>query len=140
MANAPYVAISCVSNVFIKQMTFVKAGDMEQGHSHTFDHVTLLASGKIRLTALGKFTDFIAPHHIFIKAGVNHELLALEDNTVVHCIHALRDGERVEDIIDPASVPLHVGREFNETEFYPMTEELKKEMGMENVFAEGKYR
>ena len=129
MADRPYVAISCVSNVFIKQMTFTKAGDLEEGHSHTFDHVTLLASGKIRLNALGKSTDFTAPHHIFIKAGVNHELVALEDNTVVHCIHALRDGERVEDIVDPASVPLHVNRnEFNETEFYPMTEELKKEM------------
>ena len=122
-ANKPYVAISCVSNVFIKQMTFAEAGDFECGHSHVFDHVTLLASGKLRLTALGKSTDFTAPHHIFIKAGVEHELLALEANTVVHCIHALRDGERVEDIIDPASVPTHVqGANFAELDFYPMTE------------------
>jgi hypothetical protein len=119
--NKPYVAISCVSNVFIKQMTFVKAGDLECGHSHVFDHVTLLASGKLRLTALGKATDFTAPHHIFIKAGVEHELLALEDNTVVHCIHALRDGGRVEDIVDPASVPAHVPM-YHFQDFYPMTE------------------
>jgi hypothetical protein len=128
MADKPYVAISCVSNVFIKQMTFIKKGDFEQGHSHTFDHVTLLASGKIRLTALGKSTDFTAPHHIFIKSGITHELVALEDNTVVHCIHALRNGERVEDIINPASVPIHVSSEFIETDFYPMTEELLQEI------------
>jgi quercetin dioxygenase-like cupin family protein len=117
--DRPYVHISCVSNVFIKQMRFAKAGDIEQGHSHCFDHLTLLASGKLRLTALGKSTDFVAPHHIFIKAGVEHELMALEDETVVHCIHAIRDGEKVEDIVDPASVP--VSSQWNPEAFYPMT-------------------
>jgi len=117
--DRPYVHISCVSNVFIKQMRFIKAGDIEQGHSHCFDHLTLLASGKLRLTALGQSTDFVAPHHIFIKAGVEHELMALEDETVVHCIHAIRDGERVEDIVDPASVP--VSTTFLPDNAYPMT-------------------
>lgn len=115
----PEVTISCVSNVFVKQMRFVNAGDMEHGHSHCFDHLTLLASGRIRLTALGKSDDFVAPHHIFIKAGVEHELLALEDNTTVHCIHAIRDGERVEDIVDPASLP--ISTMFPPDTAYPMT-------------------
>ena len=105
--HAPIHAISCVSNVFIKQMTFVKAGDVEQGHSHCFDHVTLLSAGRLRLEALGTVTDFTAPQHIFIKAGVVHKLIALEDNTIAQCIHALRDGDRVEDIVDPASLPLY---------------------------------
>lgn len=115
----PEVTISCVSNVFVKQMHFVNAGDKEQGHSHCFDHLTLLASGKLKLTALGKTDEFKAPTHIFIKAGVEHELEALEPNTTVHCIHAIRDGERVEDIIDPASVP--VSAIFPPKESYPMT-------------------
>lgn len=117
--DRPHVHISCVSNVFVKQMRFARAGDMEQGHSHCFDHLTLLATGKLRLTALGKSSDFVAPHHIFIKAGVEHELLALEDETTVHCIHAIRDGERVEDIIDPDSVP--VSANFLPQNSYPMT-------------------
>lgn len=105
--QSPIVAISCVSNVFIRQMIFLKAGDIEQGHAHAFDHVTLLSAGSIRLRALGTTTDFKAPHHIFIKAGVVHELEALEDNTVAQCIHALRDGDKVEDIIDPTSLPVY---------------------------------
>lgn len=117
--NGPHVHISCVSNVFVKQMHFAKAGDMEQGHSHCFDHLTLLASGKLRLTAHGKSSDFTAPHHIFIKAGVEHELLALEDDTTVHCIHAIRDGDQVGDIIDPASVP--ESATFPPEYAYPMT-------------------
>lgn len=127
--DRPYVHVSCVSNVFIKQMRFAKAGDIEQGHSHCFDHLTLLASGKLRLTALGKSTDFIAPHHIFIKAGVEHELMALEDETVAHCIHAIRDGERIEDIVDPASVP--VSAAWLPDNAYPMTtDELDKVTGV----------
>lgn len=106
--NIPVHAISCVSNVFIKQMVFVKAGDIEKGHSHCFDHVTLLSAGRLRVEALGTTTDFTAPQHIFIKAGVRHQLIALEDNTVAQCIHALRDGDGVGDIIDPASLPLYV--------------------------------
>jgi len=42
---------------------------------------------------------------ILIRQDKNHELIALEDNTVAFCIHALRTGDRVEDIIDPASIP-----------------------------------
>lgn len=117
--NGPGVAISCVSNVFIKQMHFLRAGDREEGHSHLFDHVTLLASGKIRVTAHGNSTDFTAPHHIFIKAGVVHELEALEDNTVVHCIHGIRERD-CEDIIDPESVPIY-SPIIDESKF-PMTE------------------
>lgn len=121
--NHPRVQISCVSNVFIKQMHFQKAGDIEQGHAHCFDHITLLSAGKLRLVALGKSTDFEAPHHIFIKAGVVHELVALEDNTVAHCIHAIRDGGRIEDIIDPNSVPTSYHHGEVAARAYPFTED-----------------
>lgn len=119
--SGPAVSISCVSNVFIKQMHFQFVGDREEGHAHLFDHVTLLASGRLRLTALGKATEFVAPHHIFIKAGVVHELEALEDNTVVHCIHGIREKDCV-DIVDPASLPEHML--FLDERKYPMTEEM----------------
>ena len=117
--RGPAVTISCVSNVFIKQMEFQFAGDREEGHAHLFDHLTLLASGRLRLTALGKSTEFTAPHHIFIKAGVVHELEALEDNTVVHCIHGIRE-KGCENIIDPASLPAYSS--FIDEQKYPMTE------------------
>jgi quercetin dioxygenase-like cupin family protein len=104
----PYVQIGCVANLFSKQMHFKKTGDMEQGHKHFFDHLTLLASGSLRVTVNGVATDFKAPHMIFIKAQHEHELVALEDDTVAFCIHALRKGDGVDDIIDPASIPAGV--------------------------------
>jgi quercetin dioxygenase-like cupin family protein len=86
-------------------MLFLRAGDQEHGHSHPFDHLTLLASGSLRVTVNGKTTDFKAPQMIYIKAKTVHELVALENNTVAYCIHALRDGNGVDDILDPASIP-----------------------------------
>jgi len=86
-------------------MHFKKAGDLEHGHTHPFDHLTLLAAGSLSVTVNGKTTDFTAPHMIYIKAEYEHELVALEDNTVAFCIHALRNGDGVDDIIDPASIP-----------------------------------
>jgi quercetin dioxygenase-like cupin family protein len=86
-------------------MHFLKAGDIEFGHSHVFDHLTLLAKGSLEVTVGGVKTKFVAPHMIFIKKDRVHELVALEDNTVAFCIHALRSGEAIEDILDPAMVP-----------------------------------
>ena len=103
--DAPYSAIGCVANLYSRQMHFKKAGDTETGHTHPFDHLTLLASGSLQITVNGKTTQFKAPHMIYIKAEHMHELVALEDNTVAYCIHALRDGDAVGDILDPASIP-----------------------------------
>jgi len=101
----PHISISCVANLFCKQMLFAKAGDIEQGHCHAFDHTTLLSAGSVMVKANGKSTKFKSPQMIFIKADVEHEITALEDNTIAYCIHALRDGDGVDDILDPASIP-----------------------------------
>lgn len=105
MDKQPEVLLGCVANLWSKMMHFKSAGDVEQGHKHLFDHMTLLANGSLRVTVNGESTDFKAPHMIYIRAGQYHELTALEDNTLAYCIHALRDGERVEDIIDPSMIP-----------------------------------
>ena len=101
----PVNAISCVANLWSKQMHFKKAGDCETGHSHQFDHLTLLARGSLKVTVEGISTEFTAPHMIYISKDKIHELIALEDDTVAYCIHALRDGDGVGDILDPASIP-----------------------------------
>lgn len=103
--NAPKPKMSLVANTWIKQMVFEKAGDLHPGHKHIFDHQTLLAKGKIQVTVEGVTSEFTAPTIIYIRAGFEHNLTAVEDGTVCYCIHAIRDGERVEDIIDPADIP-----------------------------------
>lgn len=105
----PEVQLSCVSNVYVRMMHFKHAGDVEQGHSHPFDHISMLSYGKIRITVGEHEKEFTAPQMIFIKKEMEHQLVALEDGTTVLCIHAIRDGEAIEDIIDPNSMIIPPG-------------------------------
>jgi len=101
----PKIKFSLVSNVWIKQLHFVNAGDVMDGHKHNFDHSTLLGNGSVKVIVNEQETIFTAPTIIFIHAQNQHEFIALEDNTVCYCIHAIRDGDRIEDIVDPKDVP-----------------------------------
>lgn len=105
----PEIQLSCVSNMYVRMMHFKHSGDTEHGHSHPFDHMTLLAEGRLRVTVDGASRDFDAPKILFIAKNKEHELVALQDHTVAFCVHAIRDGERVEDIIDPEGVVIPPG-------------------------------
>ena len=101
--SAPTIKIGNVDDVFTRMMHFEKAGDIEQGHTHTYDHFTLLAYGKLKVTVEGEETIFEAPHMIFIKKDKRHMLEALVDNTVAACIHSLHD--RTDNIISSDMIP-----------------------------------
>jgi len=101
---SPQITLGLVSNLFSRMMHFKSKGDVEVGHTHPFDHLTLLAHGSLNVEVNGKTTEFKAPHMIFIKAEYVHKLTALEDNTVAYCIHAIRK-DRHGDIVDPSMMP-----------------------------------
>lgn len=103
--NEPEISLGLVANLFSRMMHFKKAGDIEYGHTHQFDHLTLLANGSLKVTVDGETTEFKAPTMIFIKKDKNHELVALEDNTVAYCIHALRKENASNTILDPECIP-----------------------------------
>lgn len=102
MSN-PRTDLKLVDNVFVKLHHFLDAGDTHQGHAHKFDHITLLASGKVLMKHDNGEQEFTAPHLIVTPKGVTHQFVALEPNTVFCCIHAIRDGDGVEDIA-PANI------------------------------------
>ncbi len=88
-------------NIWVRQNVLEKAGESYQGHTHLFDHVSLLVSGKAMVETDGNPPkEFQAPTFIIIRRDVTHKFTALEDNTVWFCIFALRDinGEVIEDV------------------------------------------
>ena len=96
--------IQIVSNVWCKMMKFENVGDFIEGHRHKFDHQTLLAKGKFNVILEGKDPfEVTAPAMLFIKKGLLHEFHAIERDSLAFCIHPIRDGERVEDILDSDS-------------------------------------
>lgn len=80
-------------NIWVKQHYLAKSGqDNGGGHTHHFDHVTLLARGKVQVEVDGyPAKEFTAPTFIVIKKEHKHRFTALEDDTLYYCVFALRD-------------------------------------------------
>ena len=74
------------SGVYARQ-GFIKKGSAVQKHSHTYSHLSILASGKVVLVSEKENKTFIAPACIEIPANEEHAIIAVEDS-VWFCIHA----------------------------------------------------
>jgi len=101
----PQTDLKIVDNVFVKMHHFVRVGDIYQGHSHTFDHITLLAAGAVKMVHDNGEQEYKAPHLIVTPKGVKHQFTALEPNTVFCCVHAIRDGDGVNDVASQDITP-----------------------------------
>lgn len=88
-SNSPDIKFAIVGNVWIKLMTFNNVGDYIPGHTHSFDHPTLLCQGSVEVNVDGHITKFAAPAIIYIERKTIHKLTALEPNTVASCIHGI---------------------------------------------------
>jgi quercetin dioxygenase-like cupin family protein len=103
----PENRMTCVSNLWLRQMVFKNAGDANEGHKHNYDHITLLTTGSVRVHVGDKVSDFVAPQMIYIQKGKSHYIEALEDNTIAFCVHALRNKD-TEDILEQDQIPLGI--------------------------------
>jgi len=92
--------VKIVDNVFVKMIPLNGIGHKVQGHAHAFDHITLLSNGSVRMKHANGESVFTAPALIVTKKGTMHEFTSLEDFSLLCCIHAIRDGDDVDDIAD----------------------------------------
>lgn len=97
------VRLAYIDNVWVRQMHFPKAGTKNVPHYHTRDHASLLAKGSAKLTVNGKDTIYHAPAMILVLKEYKHYFEALEDDTLIYCVHGLRDKEG--HIIDSEMIP-----------------------------------
>ncbi len=74
------------SGVYAKE-TRIPAGLRLKQHAHPFDHMSILASGTVRVRADGWVESFRGPAVLEMKAGVVHEVEAVTDATWF-CLHA----------------------------------------------------
>ena len=92
----PYgVEIAIADDIFIKQMHCPKADTIIPQHSHSYDHISMLAVGSVDVWRDGVYwRAFSAPCAIEIKAGIKHAFRTNVDNTIIYCIHNIsRTGE-----------------------------------------------
>ena len=119
MSNPPVTDLKLVDNVFVKMHHFLRVGDTHDGHSHAFDHITLLAAGAVTMKHDNGEEDFTAPHLIVTPKGVVHQFIAKEPNTIFCCIHAIRDGSDVDSV---ASQDITTEQAFELMTQYPLTQ------------------
>lgn len=117
--SSPATTLKLVDNVFVKMHQFIDIGDTHQGHSHSFDHITLLATGSVTMKHDNGEQDFTAPHLIVTPKGISHQFIAKEANTIFCCIHAIRDGSEVDNV---ASQDITPEQAFELLTQYPLTQ------------------
>ena len=128
--DGPEVHISCLSNVYVRRMHFKRAGIVELGHRHPYSHASLVASGSVSVQLYDDQEEkliapviYKAPAMIMIAKELAHQITSLEDDTVVCCIHALRDEDQ--EIIDPEMLPVPTGLR---DAIMKVRQEIKKEL------------
>lgn len=91
----PDVAHHFGGGVYAKE-TIVPAGQFLVQHKHDYDHLSILASGRVEVVVDGTRREVQGPACLTIEGGKYHGVRALTD-AVWYCIHAT-------DCTDPSQV------------------------------------
>jgi quercetin dioxygenase-like cupin family protein len=84
---------------YAKQMT-LPAGHYAETHEHTYDHISILASGEVLVRIGEAAAKHIGPTAIVIPANKVHRIDAITDS-VWFCVHATdeTDPEKVDEVL-----------------------------------------
>jgi len=94
-----------LANVVTSTWHFPRAGETMHQASHHHAHQTLVAKG--RFIAVWSHSSGVrsrevqAPCVLAVSAGLTHQFMALEDDSLLVCFQALRKGEGIDDVIHP---------------------------------------
>lgn len=91
------------SGVYMRQM-HLPASCMAATHAHRFDHLSILAQGRVMVKVGNEKEIYQAPAVIKIQAGEQHTVLALEES-IWFCVHATdeKDLERLDKVLIEAA-------------------------------------
>lgn len=86
-------------NVYVKKMSFPEKDTVYCGHHHDYDHVTMVTKGRVRVKFLAvpeagideEVKEYSAVETFVTRSFREHEITTLEPETVVCCIHAIRE-------------------------------------------------
>ena len=85
---AVQLEVAEADGIHVTQITIPAMGTYVPQHSHVYEHLTMLATGEMRVWVEGQIVgDFKAPAPIRIPAEKKHTFLALTDNVTFYCLH-----------------------------------------------------
>ena len=85
--------------VYARKMVIPK-GTQIPTHKHAYDHLSILAQGRVRVAVGPVIQEYVAPAMIEVKKDVVHRITAIEDS-VWFCVHATSatDVESLEETV-----------------------------------------
>ena len=72
--------------VYARKMT-IPADVVVPTHRHTYDHMSILASGRVAVILGKSTTEYVAPAVIHIRKNLSHAIRSFEPSVWI-CIHA----------------------------------------------------
>jgi quercetin dioxygenase-like cupin family protein len=83
-------------NIFIRECSLPKKGDVLPLHIHKYDHTMFFMQGRAvvrTITEQGVTAEkeLTAPADFLVPAGVKHEITALTDDVLFNCVFPHRD-------------------------------------------------
>ena len=120
-SKSTFKELGYFGNLWVRQNYIPIKNTPIPGHSHHFDHVTLLVQGKVSVKVEGYESKvFTAPTFITIKKELHHEFTSLEDDTLYYCIFAMRDNDgNILDEYTEDHDPLSYGKKNDGSNFNP---------------------
>ena len=92
--NQPTTELTLYAGIYCKRWTIPDTGTLLPQHSHSYDHLTYLVSGAVRVYRNDQYRgDYYAPSAIRIPARQAHAFQSLEDNVVLLCLHNMDHAE-----------------------------------------------
>lgn len=111
--------VICISNLCVRQVGLMAKNAYDTRHSSPYDSVLLVTNGSIRAAIVDEdvYTEFKAPHIVILEKDKEYILEALDDETIVYDISALRTSTG--DIVNPdnlvrADYPFNTSKPFEE--------------------------
>jgi quercetin dioxygenase-like cupin family protein len=86
-------------NLYAKEC-FIPAGSLLVQHQHNYDHLSVVAKGRVKVLIDDEVKVFDAPYCLNIEKGKNHSVLAVTD-VVWFCIHATdeKDPSKIDEVL-----------------------------------------
>lgn len=95
--NQPTSRLTLYGGIYALTWSVKDAGTICPQHAHTFDHLSAIMAGAVRVEADGEdLGEFRAPAFVKIAARTKHRFTTLEPDTVITCLHAVAEAEDVD--------------------------------------------
>jgi hypothetical protein len=86
--HQPTTDLTLYAGIYAKVWTIADRGTVLPQHAHEWDHISLIASGKVHIWQRDDYLGvYTAPAMVKIPARAFHRFETITDNVVIVCIH-----------------------------------------------------